>query len=275
MKKYYKLAFDFHPQEEWASAPMWLEMSFGAIGGGLFIFSALRDYVPGIIVGFLILMVGKGGFLLAELRKPERFLYMFKRPFKSWISFGALAFVSYGVIGLIYGITVLIGAPSFLLKIVAIFLGLILIVYDGFFLSASTGVAAWHSSSMLPGLFGVSALGAGAALALAFDVAIPPYVAFILFAALLFAHFTYVNGLASSVQAAKVSAAKLVSGQLRIMYIWIAIGVGAVIPLVISLLAMTGAVSISLWLVVAICAVVGIFALRYSILKAGVYAPEL
>lgn len=278
MKTYYKLQLDYHPQQEWAAAPMWLEMSYGALGGGLFIFSAFQDNLLGVVLGFLVLMAGKGLFLLADLGKPARFLKVLNRPFKSWISFGAWVFMTFCVAGLVYALLLLTGSAGVfttLVKLLAIVLASILVVYDGFFLSASAGVAAWHSSSMLPALFGLSALATGAVVAQALGIAVHPYAAGLLFAGLLFAHFAYVKGLASSVQSAKVSAAALVSGELKTAYLWVAVVVGAVVPFLVGILAILGTVSVALSLVAAACAVVGVFALRYSVLKAGVYAPVM
>jgi polysulfide reductase chain C len=278
MKMHYKLQIGFVEQAEWSPAHMWLEMSFGALGGALFIVAALLNFVPGVIAGYLILMAGKGLILLIEMAKPGRFLNVLKRPFQSWISFGSWAFLAFSVFGLIYLILALAGNMGGLANLMK-FLGLlaagIVIVYEGFVLSASAAIAAWQGNSLLPPLFCISALAPGAAITIALGQSISAYVVVALFILLVFAEFSYVKGLASSVQAAKVSADELTGGSLKTAFIWMAVIVGAVVPLLIGLLAITGTSATGLWWIAALCSVLGVFALRYSILKAGVYAPVL
>jgi len=277
MKTYYQLAVDYHPQTAWAAAPMWLEMSFGALGGGLFIVSALLNYLPGIVAGYLLVMAGKGLFLLADLGKQSRFLYVLKRPFHSWISFGAWAILAFALFGLIFGVQVLTGSLNgfaSLMKVLALAAAAILIVYDGFFLAASRGVAAWRSS-VLPVLFGVSSLATSVSVALALNLPLSTFLAAGLFVLLALAHFSYIKGLMGADQASRYSADELVSGSLKTAYLWVAVVTGTLLPLAISVVALLGGASTGLWLVSAVCAVVGVFALRYSILRGGYYAPVL
>jgi formate-dependent nitrite reductase membrane component NrfD len=281
MADHYNLSIDYHPQKEWSKAPMWLEMSFGAIGGGLFLVSAFLDYNLGIILGFILLAAGKGIFLLADLGKPERFFKILARPFQSWISFGSWVLLFFIVLGLIYSMPLLTGLElseglSRFLRGACMLLALILITYDGFFLAASKGIDAWNCS-LLPILYGVSSLVAGTGLALALipgpDTALLRLNA-ILLLALAFLVFSYVSVLRRATLGARKSAEILIR-DLKGVFLWGLGGAGVLLPLLlVGLMAFEFlAVSSSLLIATACLELIGVFCLRFSILKAGVYAP--
>jgi formate-dependent nitrite reductase membrane component NrfD len=284
MNDHYNLYIDYSPQKEWSGAPMWLEMSFGAIGGGLFLVSAFLNFNLGIVLGFLLVAAGKGIFLLVDLGKPERFLKVLARPFKSWISFGSWAFMLFGILGLIYCLPLVIGLEIGagilgVLKAITMLLAVLLITYDGFFLAASKGIDAWNTS-LLPILYGVSSLVAGTGIAMALIEGAKENTLLrinaLLLITLVFLVFSYVNGLSKSTLGARKSA-EILTQDLKGIFVGGLVGAGVLLPLLLVGLATLGLIpaSATLVMVVAVLEVVGIFFLRFAILKAGVYAPVI
>ncbi|HHV65594.1 MAG TPA: polysulfide reductase NrfD [Peptococcaceae bacterium] len=281
MNDQYSLYIDYRPQKEWSKAPMMLEMSFGAIGGGLFLVSALLGLNTGIILGFLLLVVGKGVFLLADLGKPERFLKVLAKPFKSWISFGAWVFLLFILFGFFYCLPLLTGSGpgSGFLKIFTIILALILITYDGFFLAASKGIEAWNSG-LLPILYGISGLTAGTGIGMAMaaneQAQLLQQINAVLLIVLAFLVFSYVNFLRKSTLGAR-EAAKLLLEDLKGPFWGGLVGAGILLPLLLVGLAALGltAGSSALMLLAAALEICGVFFLRFVILRAGVYSPVI
>jgi formate-dependent nitrite reductase membrane component NrfD len=281
----FPLAIGFKRQTEWGEAPMILEMFFGAAGGGLFIVCALTDFMWGAIIAFVGLMAGKGIFVMADLGKPMRMLNVFKRPFKSWISFGGLCFVFCGVFGLIYCLMIFFsaGGPAVLwiVRTLAIVFAAIVAIYDGFWLSGATGVSAWNSS-VLPVLLGLSGLAAGIGLAQILAPLFGGYVeiaweihAGVLVAELISA-FCYAEGLAKGRTGARKSFELLVKGPLTGSFIVCALIICTLIPAVAVGAAIDGiAVPGGVWICTGILETLGVIFLRHSILKAGVYTPVI
>ncbi len=284
MMNNYNLYVDFSPQQEWSSPFMWLEMSLGAMGGGLFIISALLNFNLGIILGFLILMAGKGIFLLIDLGKPERFLKVLSRPFKSWISTSAWVLLLFGLLGAIYCVLLLAngGAASSLvgfLQVISVLLAIFLITYDGFLLAASKGIEAWNTS-ILPVLYGISSLVAGTGITLVlireFTDPILLKVNIILLITFAFLVFSYINVLKKSTIGARKSAELLFENYKNPLWIGL-VGIGIVLPLLLAGLGLLGLVTLSSTLIIwiALFEVIGSFYLRYLILNIGVYAPVI
>lgn len=284
MMNNYNLYVDFSPQQEWSSPFMWLEMSLGAMGGGLFIISALLNFNLGIILGFLILMAGKGIFLLIDLGKPERFLKVLSRPFKSWISTSAWVLLLFGLLGAIYCVLLLAngGAASSLvgfLQVISVLLAIFLITYDGFLLAASKGIEAWNTS-ILPVLYGISSLVAGTGITLVlireFTDPILLKVNIILLITFAFLVFSYINVLKKSTIGARKSAELLFENYKNPLWIGL-VGIGIVLPLLLAGLGLLGLVTLSSTLIIwiALFEVIGAFYLRYLILNIGVYAPVI
>src|SRR3990172_7389619 len=77
----------FRVQREWS----WLILFaffLGGMGAGLFLISYFIGFNIGLVVGLLIVAVGKNTAHLLFLGRPERFWRAFTQPFISWISRG-------------------------------------------------------------------------------------------------------------------------------------------------------------------------------------------
>jgi formate-dependent nitrite reductase membrane component NrfD len=133
-----------------------LAMYTGGIGGSLFIISSLYNYVPGIILGFLILVIGKPLFHLIFLGRPERFIYAFKNIRGSWISRGIIGITIYAFIGggyiypyLDINIYNLINPILWqVLRYGSVGIALFLVMYDGFLISYTKAIPFWNIQTM-------------------------------------------------------------------------------------------------------------------------------
>ncbi|MDR1961167.1 MAG: polysulfide reductase NrfD [Gracilibacteraceae bacterium] len=286
----FALQIDYKEQKEWSKPPMWLEMALGAVSGGLFIFSLVFDFALGAIIALLTMLIGKGGLLLADLGRPERFIKVLARPKESWISKGSWGLVLFAAAAAaVVAPLVIPGWPAWgagvgkILAATAGGLAAFLIVYDGLFLSDSKGVSFWDNG-VLPLVFGFSALvgGLGALMVLApiGGMALSSSVLSVANNCVLLAAaaslFAYINSAANGEGGAKRSAARVLKGDLAQVF-WVGtVGAGLGAPLLISAIGAAGAaVPAICWAVSGLLEITGVIATRYLILNAGVYSPVL
>lgn len=284
------LEVDYKEQKDWIKPPMWLEMALGAIAGGLFIASLFFKFSLGAIIAILLMLFGKGGLLLLDLGRPERFLKVLARPGKSWISKGAWGLIFFAVVGIVAVAPLIFPNPTWLPwagagKILGIAAGLgaaFMMIYDGFFLADSKGVEFWRSAG-LPIVFATSAAtgGVGALMALA------PIGGLAISSGTLAANvtalgaaavclYTYVTWAAKGSGGARQSTEILTKGKLFSSFWLGAVTVGIAVPLLISTAALMGApIPAMIWVLIGLLEIVGVIALRYTILNAGVYSPVI
>ena len=147
----HRFAFGYYRQTFWN----WLigtAFFLGGLGAGLFVLSLLTDHTAGILVGYLIVVVGKNTAHLLFLGRPERFWRAAMRPDRSWIARGIWAMGLFAVSGLILLLPRILG-PAWQLSswlngaatVVAILSAVVIMFYDGFVMNASLGVAFWRT----------------------------------------------------------------------------------------------------------------------------------
>jgi formate-dependent nitrite reductase membrane component NrfD len=167
----HRFAYGNYRQEWWS----WLIGSaffFGEIGAGLFVVSLLTDQWLGMLIGFLVVSVGKNGAHLLYLGRPERFWRAAMRPDRSWIARGIWAtgiFMASGFLVLFPQALAPVWTPGDqLLQVAAVVAGVaafFIMFYDGFVMNSSPAIPFWHSQ-LLPVLcLSYAALG-GATLGL-------------------------------------------------------------------------------------------------------------
>lgn len=287
----YNLQIDYHTQTEWDKSSMWLEMALGAIGGGLFIVSLFFGFNLGVIVAFLTVVAGKGLLLLSDLGRPERFVKIMGRP-STWISKGSWGFMLFIVTGALYivpfvlppmGWVTMLGTVGKPLGLIAAILAVFIMIYDAFFLSEAKGVSFWVNGSM-PVVFATSAAvgGIGAFMLLAQLGGLKigtETLAAVNAVALVMASITLYSYIVSSKNAAGgalFSAERLTKGNLSGAFWGGAVGAGIIIPLLVTVCALLGVSQVALlWPLVGIAEMIGVIALRYCVLKAGVYSPVI
>ncbi|MDR1604735.1 MAG: polysulfide reductase NrfD [Gracilibacteraceae bacterium] len=277
--KEYALQVGFKEQKEWAD--MWPEMALGAVAGGLFIASVALESALGALIALIVMLIGKGGLLIADLGRRERFIQVFKRPQDSWISRGAWALGLFAAAGAGYLASFILpmGGVGKLLGLAAGALAGFLMAYDGFFLGDAKGVEFWAGGS-LPLVFLSSALlaglGAAAPLTAGLNGALVAamHLSAVLLAAI--ALFTLVYNSRHGSSGAKKSAETLLSGGLAPVFRYAVVGAGLAAPLLAAGGAvLAGGAPALLWLPVGLLEIAGATALRYSVLQAGCYSPVI
>lgn len=242
-------------------------------------------------------------FLLADLGHPLRFLYAFLRPFESMISVGTIILSGFIAIGLYHMFCLFVQkkSPANLVKWIGLILAFGTAIYTGLLLGVVKGIAFWNTS-LLPVLFVLSALSAGAGLCLValalskkkagsqihsltgIDVVILLAEAVALFS-LLFISLQSGNATAAGAQV-------LLNGNFAMIFWMMVVLVGIVVPLVLEVnlerkhtkypthnlaQAETAATlqqsSNKVYVLIGLCLLVGSLALRYSVLAAGVKTP--
>lgn len=276
---------EFTFQREWVEKRgflLVLAFFLGGLGGGLYLASLYLDFHIGMVTGFLIVAVGKGGTHLAYLGKPLRFWRGFLKPQSSWVSRGLLAlalFLVAAALQLAPTVPWFSWLPwtsnNLFLQVVVIIGALGLVTYTGFALGVVNAIPFWNTS-LMPLLFLVGALAGGLGLALGMGggaaelglmekvlAGLLIIVAGLLVFQLLVAWHTS--------PAAKQSVKELTSGKAAPYFMGGVVVIGLVLPLAIVALAHqlpTYVISLGAGL-----ELVGGFCLRYSILKAGIYSP--
>lgn len=282
---------DFTFEKEWAQRRgLLLVLAFflGGLGGGLYLVSYYFHFYAGMVIALFIVAIGKGGSHLLYLGKPLRFWRAFLRPQSSWISRGIMAVVGFILfVGLQLAPTVpwLSWLPwasdNLLLQILAIASAIVLIAYTGFALGVVNAIPFWNTA-LMPLLFILYALMGGTGLALGIMAAsgggaaqIAPLEALarvlLIIAAVTIGVYLWLSYHVNP--AAKYSVAQLIKGRVAPYFMGGVVVLGLVIPLGVGLLSFYSHVPSAIIAVAAACELIGGFSLRYSIMKAGVYAP--
>jgi formate-dependent nitrite reductase membrane component NrfD len=276
----YDFMIKYTPQRDWIEGPgvlIALALFFGGISGGLYLASLYFDSMVGMFVAWLLAMV-TGMTDMAHLSKKQRFWRMLLKPKTSWISRGFI------IIWLFLGAAAIQlalsqwapGAAEIAFKVIAGILAFGVAVYSGFVVGYVGAIKIWNSAIM-PILFVISGLAGGLAILLAItlgDTAQSLNVVNIMRAVLIgyavfVAIYLWVSTYESEV--ARDSAIRILRGNIAPIF-WIGVVLlGIVIPIILLFAtSLTATFIVSL-----IFVIIGGVALRYVILKAGVYTPLL
>ena len=142
----------FRVQKTWgqsfATAFFW-----GEAGAGLYFVAQFFNFLPGMAIGLLMVIFGKGGGHLLHLGQPLRGWRAFAKIGSSWISRGLAAIGIFSIFGSIHALDLYSGgilpaALSGLVSLVAVLACLVIMVYQGFAMSHSTSIALWSTGLM-------------------------------------------------------------------------------------------------------------------------------
>jgi formate-dependent nitrite reductase membrane component NrfD len=284
--KPYEWMVKYTPQTEWIEKRgllLWLAFFFGGLGGGLYLVSLWFNSLLGMLIGWLIVLVLKGGTHLAYLGHPWRFWRALLRPQTSWISRGLIAivlFACFGALQLIFSYWLPGSSAELIFKILAGIMALVVAIYTGFVLVYLTGVPFWNNG-LLPIVFLACGITGGLGLTLAIALigggisieALETWTrSMILITAILIV--TYLWSATYAMTAGKVSVMELLKGR-SAPWFWLGVvACGIVVPGGISAYSfVTGDVAHSLLFIGIACEIIGGLALRYCILKVGIYNP--
>ncbi len=283
-------ALGYRFQRYW-NASMASAFFFGELGAGLFIVSMFYGVVPGMIGGLVATGLLKAYFHLAHMGVPANSWRAIMRPDRAWISRGIIAiavFVVFGVahvlleMGGIFGLEfgAVGGALPQAIKTIAVLAALGVLLYHGFLISHSSAISLW-STGLMPVVSIVYALLGGAALTAALgwnalaaevpdDMLSLHALTLILLAALAVVLFSLMYAALNGSPGAKVSMNLLLKGPFAKFFVPLVTGVGLALPLLLLLWAPATDVTS---LIVAVAILVGYYAFRVFIFKAGVYDP--
>ena len=256
----------------------------GGISGGLFLVSAYFDNLLGIFIAFLLAGC-MGVSYMIHLTHPLRFWRMMSKPGTSWIARG------FTFIMLFLGLTVITmilmqWAPNATgaittFKVLAGIFAFAQSIYTGFAVSYVSAIKVWNSA-IVPVLFVTCGLTGGLAILLAVmigqnsgDITALENIIRVVLIALAIIIGVYLWNTTYSSAAARDAIKRLIGGALAPLF-WVGVFLfGIALPVTISVISYFTTASSAL-MIVAVCSeVIGGLALRFAVLKAGMYTPLL
>jgi formate-dependent nitrite reductase membrane component NrfD len=275
------------PQREWIEGHgimVAFAMFFGGVSGGLYLASLYFDSMTGMIIAWALAALA-GLVDMAHLSKPMRFWRMMLKPGNSWISRGfILIFLFLGSAGIQILITNFASGNAWetVFKVIAGIMSFGVAIYSGFALGFVGAIKLWNSG-LVPLLYVVSGLTGGLAVVMLVSlnqdtaslVTIGNYLLAALvvnavFVATYFWVATYGN------VTARDSAVRVLRGAVAPAF-WLGVVlVGIVAPIaLVAPFSLSQSASSVAFAIAAAGAVIGGIALRYVILKGGLYSPLL
>lgn len=284
----YEFMVSYTPQREWiekGGIKLWLAFFFIELGAGMFIVASSFENMVASALGWLLCAVLGGGFHLLYLGKPLRFWRMaFSSGWKtSWISRGIMFVSFFLVLGFIYMVlfTSKIHVPGLL--VAANLFAFLTVVYGGFAMNYVNGISLWNTA-LLPVIYGVSGLWGGAEVTLGValgtgSIDIGPGVEQwirILLVGYLFLIPVYLVSVRYTSALGRVTIKYMVMGKWSGIFWGVVVILGMVVPagsVIFSLLVGLTAGHTSLIYAAILSGLVGDLAMRYLLLKCGLYAP--
>jgi formate-dependent nitrite reductase membrane component NrfD len=288
-KRFYEWMVKPTPQRQWIEGRgvlLWLAMFFG-FGAGLYLVSLYQESRWGMFIGWLIVIFGFGGFHLLYLGKPLRAWRAFSRPQTSWISRGFMASVLFVVTG---GIQMALSrwvpsADVTVLKVLAASFAFIVSIYTGFVMSYVRALPFWNNA-LLPVWVIVSELLGGASATMVIGLSLDTTIniemvewlvrILLVASAIILGIYLWVTTYA--MKGGKEGVMALLKGPAAFsLPFWLGLVLlGTAIPLMLAWYSyLLEQLSPLLLITGTLCEFIGGLATRYSILRAGIYAPLL
>ena len=286
--KPYDFMVKYQQQKDWIDGRgNFIAFAFflGGISGGLYLAAAYFDNLLGMFIAWL-LAACMGVSYMIHLSHPMRFWRMFMKPKTSWIARGfifIMLFIGFTTLQLILSqwVPQATGAIT-ALKVIAGIFAFAQSIYTGFAVSYVSAIKVWNSA-IVPILFVTCGVSGGLAILLAVMIGqdsaqIATLESFIRVVLIAFAVIVgvYLWNATYSSTAAKDAVIRLIGGALAPLF-WIGVFLfGIAIPVAISVTTYWVHDASSGLLITAIVSeIIGGLALRFAILKAGVYTPLL
>jgi len=286
--KPYEFMVKYTQQKDWIDGRgNFIAFAFflGGISGGLYLAAAYFDSLLGMFVAWLLALC-MGVSYMVHLSHPMRFWRMFMKPQTSWIARGfifIMLFIGFTTIQLILSqwVPEATGAITALTVLAGIF-AFAQSIYTGFAVSYVSAIKIWNSA-IVPVLFVTCGITGGLAILLAITMAgdhaqliALENVTRVVLIALAIIIGVYLWNTTYSSAAAKAAINRLVGGSLAPLF-WIGVFLfGIAIPIIISITTyFVGEASSGLLITAVVSEIIGGLALRFAILKAGVYTPLL
>ena len=275
----------YRKQEAWG----WkiaLAFFFGDVGAGTFFISAFYDYMPGLLLGWILTTFFKPAALFMHLGRPERAWRVLTNMGSAWISRGVLGAILFTGFGFFHMVNLkwaifgsFIGSLVFFLAMVGCF---IVMIYLGYVLSHSPSIPLWNSG-LMPLICLIYGLMGGVTMTLllganSFLAADPAALHLLKTAELILIVFTFISivsmlhGAAYQNSTGMATVLQLIFGEHSKWFLGYVVLVGIIGA---GLLALTGSVSVFVLLLVAIAELIGDFGLKFILFESALYAPPL
>jgi formate-dependent nitrite reductase membrane component NrfD len=273
-------------QTEWIDRRgifLWIAFYTGGLGGGLYLVSLFFNSLWGMLIGWSIVTVIKGGAHLIFLGKPLRAWRIIFRPNSSWLSRGilfVLSFVFLGALQIALSQWAPGSAAEVVFKVLAGAAAFAVATYTGFVLNSVKAVPFWNSA-LLPILFILCGVMGGFGLSVVIalnggDINLVTAEAGARWLLIVNAFLIgiYLWRAANREATGKKSVLEQIRGDLA-PFFWVGIVfLGIVVPFCVALITnLTGDGSTFLILTGVVCEIIGGLSLRYCVLKAGAYKP--
>jgi formate-dependent nitrite reductase membrane component NrfD len=278
------------PQTEWIERRgilVWIAEVFTSLGAGLYLVSLFFNNLWGMLIAWLIILILKIPLHIIYFGKPLRFwrtIPPFTNAWKtSWFTRGiafTILFTGFAFIQLVFSFWLPGTGWDIAFKVMAGTTAFLVGIYSGFIMSYCKSLPFWNSA-VLPLVFIFAGIADGFALMMAIGlwggqaniIAIETGSRIVLtINAVIIATYiwnaTYISG------TAKYSSVLLLRGSLALPF-WLGVVVlGIVMPLGISGFSyFAGEVSAPLLIIAILLHTLGAFALKYTLLKAGIHKP--
>lgn len=274
-------------QKDWGLREL-LAFYVGGVGAGLYILSQFMNFVPGLVIGFILTVFGKNIAHLISASRPTNAFRALTRPGTSWISRGAyfiLCFVIFGALDIASRAGWIAGGGigGNLFSALAFISALLVTIYLGFLMSGSRVIPLWNSP-LLPAILLSYSLALGGALtAILYPIAGVDYsVAFIkkllllTISSTLFLVLVHLIVVRSTNKAARRSADLLLKGELKRTFVGGVLVAGLLLPLAITGISQLAQSPSAAWTVIAgLLVLIGGFLYENALLKAAVYLPMI
>jgi polysulfide reductase chain C len=259
-------------------------MFFGGLSGGLYLASLYFHSMPGMFIAWLLAMAA-GVVDMAHLSKPLRAWRIALRPGSSWISRGfILIFLFIGAAAIQMAISQWASGNAWetIFKVIAGILAFGVAIYSGFAVGVVGAIKLWNSA-VIPILYVITGLTGGLAVILLASlnqdaVKIINVANYMLIALVVYTIFVavYLWMATYSSVAARDSVARVLKGNVAPVFWLGVVTFGIIAPIVmVAPFSLSQETSSVVFAVAAVCNLAGGIALRYVILKGGVYSPLL
>ncbi|MDP2719545.1 MAG: NrfD/PsrC family molybdoenzyme membrane anchor subunit [Dehalococcoidia bacterium] len=297
--KYAKYMVDFTPQTEWSEGTGWFLITAfftGGIAGGLYLLSLQQHFWLGAVIAYGIVLLIKFPAHLLFLGHPFRFWRLVWRPQSSWLSrtmiselmFSVFPFLQllawtvekYPALNTWLGWLPWSGFNPVIVGIAA-FSAFVMIIGTGFIIAGGMGIQAWNTTLVPFLMLSYSFLG-GTGLILLMspwlssadvNMATIELIARWLLGVTALLVIIYLWTVYYAGPAAKRSVIDLFKGRAAMTFVPGVIVLGLIIPIAVISWGTVGQLSPGIVFFAAVCELIGGFTMRYSLIKAGVFAP--
>lgn len=285
----YEYMVSYTPQTQWIEKKgicLWFAFFFIELGAGMFFMASLFNNIQAMLVGWGLCAILGGGLHLLYLGKPLRFWRMMLSPGwkTSWISRGLFFVVFFLAFGLVYMVFIQRGVRLTSLLVAADIFAFLTVVYGGFAMNYVNGISLWNSA-LIPVLYVVSGMWGGAEVTMGITImgggeigvgtTVETWIRPLLIGYILLIP-VYLLSVMYTSSAGRVSVRYMVTNKWAPLFWIVVVVVGIAIPLtaaISSLAAGLEGTSFALLYAAILSGLIGDLAMRYLILKCGMYSP--